>query len=233
VLKLYGPDALDYTLLQQEVCREQRILALLEDHADIVWKQTIRPLYRQLHPTRQLESLYGVGEESAAVLTSFIGRVERFPNNRKFRGWHGLVPESRQSGQAESKGLSISQAGPDLVKKYAYLDADVARRYDPQIAAVYYEQMVSKGNHHNQAVCACATHLLDRVRTILLQDRPYELRDVDGSPVTPQEARTIIAERYTVPDEVRRRNNRRARKRRADQQAEHKQKRSRGSRHSR
>jgi len=189
-------------LLQQQVCRDQRWLTDLEAEADAVWRETVRPLYRRLHPSRNLETLYGVGEKGAAVFASFIGRAERFPSNRKFRGWHGLVPDSRQSGDAESKGLHVSQAGPDLVKKFGYLDADVARRHDPQIAVIYHDQMVNKGNHHNQAVCACATHLLDRVRVILLEDRPYELRDVDGRPVTREQARAIIAERYTVPDEA-------------------------------
>lgn len=231
VLVLYGTDALDYHLLQQEVCRDQRWLTALEAEADVVWRETVRLLYRQLHPSRNLETLYGVGEKGATVFASFIGRAERFPNNRKFRGWHGLVPDSRQSGDAESKGLHVSQAGPDLVKKFGYLDGDVARRYDPQIAAIYHDQMVNKGNHHNQAVCACATHLLDRVRVILLEDRPYEVRDVDGTPVTPEQARAIIAERYTVPDEVRRRNNRRTRKERAERRAERKrQKQQKGSR---
>jgi transposase len=223
VLQIYGRETLDYALLQREVCRQQRLLAYLEREAEVVWKEVTRPLYRQVHPSQHLESLYGVGEKSAAVYASYIGRAARFPTNRKFRGWHGLIPDSRQSGEAESKGLHISQAGPDLVKKFGYLGADVARRYDPQIAAVYYDQMVHKGKHHNQAVCACATHLLDRVRRVMLEDRPYELRDVDATPVAPAQARAIIAEHYTVPDEVRRRTNQRARKERAEQQAERQQ----------
>ena len=84
--------------------------------------------------------------------------------------------------------------------------------------------MVNKGKHHNQAVCACATHLLDRIYVVLKEDRPYELRDVDGTPVTPEQARAIIAERYTVPEEVRTRSRRRARKERAERQMERKQK---------
>jgi hypothetical protein len=234
VLMLYGTEALDYPLLQQQVCRDQSWLTALEAEADAVWRETVRPLYHQLHPSRNLETLYGMGERGAAVHASFIGRAERFPSNRKFRGWHGLIPDSRQSGEAESKGLHVSQAGPDPIKKFSYLGGDVARRYDPQIAVIYHDQMMNKGAYHNQAVCACATHLLDRVRVVLLEDRPYELRDVDGTPVTPEEARAIIAERYAVPDEVRRRNNRRARKERAEQRAERewqrRQKRKRGSR---
>jgi transposase len=225
VLQLYALTALDYGILQQQLCRELEHLEYLEQRADTLWRHTVRPLYHQLHPSRHLETLYGVGEQGAAVYVSFIGRVQRFPDQRHFRGWHGLIPDSRQSGDAEAKGLHISQAGPDLIKKFGYLNANIARQYDPQIAAIYYDQMVRKGNHHHQAVCACATHLLDRVYVILKQDRPYQLRDVDHNPVTPQQARSLIAEHYTVPDEVRQRNNRRARKLRAEQRLERKLKR--------
>jgi len=74
--------------------REQRLLAYLEREAEVVWQEVTRPLYRQMHPSQHLESLYGVGEKSAAVYASYIGRAARFPTNRKFRGWHGLDPRS-------------------------------------------------------------------------------------------------------------------------------------------
>jgi transposase len=225
VLSLYGSESLDYDQLQREVCRNQRVLAQLEQEQAIVNAETVTPTYRQLHPERHLESLYGVGEKGAAVYASFIGQADRFPDNRHFRGWHGLVPESRQSGDAESKGLHISQAGPNLVKKFAYMNANTARRFDPQIAAIYHDQMVHKGKHHNQAVCACATHLLDRVWVVLRDHRPYDLRDVDGTPVTPEQARAIISARYTVPEKVRQQTNRRARKERAEKRLEDQRKR--------
>ncbi|HUT15588.1 MAG TPA: IS110 family transposase [Anaerolineae bacterium] len=220
VLSLYGLEFLDYHQLQQEVCRNQRVLAMLEQEQTTVNAETVTPTYRQLHPERHLESLYGVGEKGAAVYASFIGLAGRFPDNRHFRGWHGLVPESRQSGDAEGKGLHISQAGPNLVKKFAYMNASTARRFDPQIAAIYHDQMVHKGKHHNQAVCACATHLLDRVWVVLRDNRPYDLCDVDGTPVTPKEAQAIISARYTVPEKVRQQTNRRARKERAEKRLE-------------
>jgi transposase len=227
LLVLYGDQGsyVDYAALAGEVRREQRRLADLETDIHQVRLKITRPRYRQLHTSRNLETIPGVGQEGAAVYTSFIGTPDRFASNRSFRGWSGMVPRSRQSGESESKGLRLSQAGPNLIKKYAYLDADVARQRDPQIAAIYYDQMVNKGKHHTQAVCACATHLLDRVRVILTEDRAYELQDVNGTPVTRQQARAIVLERYTVPKEVRERNNRRARRERAEQQAERKEQR--------
>ncbi|MEW6034952.1 MAG: IS110 family transposase [Chloroflexota bacterium] len=227
VVALYGSDgtALDFALLQTEICRQQAELAVLERHHRTVRLKVVHRLYRQIHPSRNLETLKGVGQDSAAVYASLIGDPERFPSTALFRGWTGLVPDSKQSSGSETKGLHITKAGPDLIKKYAYLDADVARRWDPQIAAIYYDQMVHKGKHHTQAVCACATHLMDRVFAVLRDGQPYEPRDVDGTPVEWQEALTIIAERYTVPEEVRRRTTKGARRARADRQAEREQKR--------
>lgn len=222
VIAVYGQPSpyVDFAAFQQEVRLKLKWLAQFETDREQLRLQLVRPLYRQLHPSRHLESLYGVGQDSAAVFLSFIGLPSRFVDGRHFRGWSGLTPRSAQSGSREAKGLPISQAGPDLVKKYAFLDGDVARRYDPQLAKVYYDQMVHKGQHHTQAVCAVATHLIDRVLVVLKQDRPYQLRDVDGTPVTPEQARQIIADQYTVPDEVRQRNNRRARREQAERRAE-------------
>jgi transposase len=227
VLALYGADSpfLDYAYLQAEVTRHQALLDFVAEQHHALQLETVRPLYRQLHPSRHLESLKGVGQDGAAVYVSFIGSPQRFADGSHFRSWSGMIPRSQQSGQSEAQGLRITQAGPDLVKKFAYLDADTARKYDPQLAALYYDQMVHHGKHHCQAVCACATHLLDRVWVVLSEGRPYELRDEDGRSVTAGEAQQIIAERYRVPAEVRQHNNLRHRRARAEAQAEKKQKR--------
>jgi transposase len=227
LLGLYGTQGafLDYATLADQVRREQHRLATLEADAHHMRLHITRPRYRRLHASRNLETIPGVGQDGAAVYTAFVGAPERFASHRAFRGWSGMVPRSRQSGESEAKGLRLSQAGPNLIKKYAYLDADAARQRDPQVAARYYDQMVHKGKHHTQAVCACATHLLDRVHVILTEDRAFELRDVDGTPLSRQQAREIVVERYTVPKEVRQRNNQRARRRRAEQRAERKDKR--------
>jgi transposase len=227
VLALYGDESefLDYAYLQAEVTREQALLAMLEAEHRQLQLKTVRPLYRRLHPSRNLESLYGVGQDGAAVYCSFIGDPRRFPDHASFRGWSGMIPRSSQSGATEAKGLHISQSGPDLVKKFSFLGAETARQWDPQIAAIYYKQVVHYGKHHTQAVCACATHLLDRIWTILKEDRAYELRDADGTPVTAEQARRIIATQYTVPKEVRQRNNQRTRRARREHQAEKKLKR--------
>ena len=222
VLTLYGTDGqyLDFEQLQAEAQRDQTWLSWLEQQQHTLRIHTMRPLYRAVHPSRNLETLKGVGQDSAAVSASCIGDPRRFSSTRLFRGWTGMIPDSQQSAENEAKRLHITQAGPDLVKKFAYLDAEIARRSDPQIAAIDYDQMMRKGKHHTQAVCACATHLLDRVLAVLRADKPYEMRDSDGTAIRAQQARALMVERYTVPVQVRRRTNKRNRRQQADQRAE-------------
>jgi len=227
VVALYGPEPryLDFAYLQAEVQRELALLTYLETQVDTLRLKTVRPVYRQLQPERLLETIPGVGQDGAAVYASFVGSADRFASARLFRGWAGMVPQSKESAEVESKGLAINHAGPRLIKKYAYLDAEVARQWDPQLAALYYDQMVNKGKHHNQAVCTCDSHLLNRVFVVLRDHKAYEVRDLEGQPVTPAEARTLITEKYTVPEAVRRRTTKRYRQARRDQRAEKKQKR--------
>ena len=225
VIALYGdPDCMDYDQLQTSLQREQARLAQAEEQAHRLRLEVTRPLYRQLHPERYLESIPGVGQASAAVYVAFIGDISRFPSLRDFRGWSGMTPYSRQSANAQARGLHITQAGPDPVKATAFLDAQVGRLWDPRIAAIYHKQMMVLGKHYLQAICACATHLLDLVYVLLKENRPYELRDVDGTRLDKHQARRICVECYHVPDEVRQRNNYRVRRAREQERLEKRRK---------
>lgn len=85
--------------------------------------------------------------------------------------------------------------------------AGQARRIDPTLAAKYHRLMVEAGKHHNSALCHIATTLLTRIIACWRTGQPYQLRDIDGTPVTIEQARAIIAERYTIPNDLRARRN--------------------------
>jgi hypothetical protein len=89
--------------------------------------------------------------------------------------------------------------------------ADTARKQDPQLARIYYTQMVERGKNHLGALCVVAATLAERAWNVLKRGTPYVVRDVDGEPVGPDEAAAIIAEHWTVPADVRaRRRNKKA-----------------------
>jgi hypothetical protein len=103
----------------------------------------------------------------------------------------------------------MSKAGPSLLRATFYRAADTARRQDPQLAKIYHTQMAERGATHLKACCIVAGHLAERARAILRRGTPYVICDNHGNPVTPAEAKQIIAERGTVPEEIRKRRRRR------------------------
>jgi transposase len=168
--------------------------------------------YARVDPQALARSLPGFGEIGAPSLVAALGRPGRFPGGRQARSFSGLTPRSSETGETDRKGQPISKAGPGRLRTTLVLAADHARKLDPQLARVYYEQMTERGGCHTKALCVVAAKLAERALTVLKRDAPYQLRDTDERPVGAEEAKTIIAERWTVPEEVRRR--RRGRKQR-------------------
>ncbi|MBN1316581.1 MAG: IS110 family transposase [Anaerolineales bacterium] len=218
---LFGsPDMVGYQFLQDTICRQLDLLEQARQHRDQLQKTIIIPLFRQLYPDCPLKTISGIGEISAAFYMAFIQDINRFNNVAEFRKWCGIIPASSQSGDAESKGLSLTKTGPNLIKATLYQNAQVARLWDVQIAAIYYNQMVNLGKHFHQAICACASHLASRIFVVLKEQRPYQFCDLENQPISKAQSRKLVKSQYHVPEDVRQRNNKRARRQRREDRSE-------------
>jgi len=189
--------------LQEEVTCELRLMEAEEAEEERVAGR-IAELYRRLHPEDHLRTIPGVGEHTASVFLAMVGDADRFRSQKAFANWSGVVPGARQSSNTEGKGLRMTRAGPALMKRALYQAGNIGRRYDPQLANIYYQQMVNHGKTHHQAMGAVMSHLDARVLSVLREGRPYQLRDVQGNPVTSAEALSLVRACYTVPQELRR-----------------------------
>ncbi len=69
--------------------------------------------------------------------------------------------------------------------------------------------MVHNGKNHKQAMGAVMSHMGARVLAVLREDKPYELRDMQGKPITREEARKLILSNFQVPEEIKRERRRR------------------------
>jgi transposase len=209
-LDLYGEDpAVAFEDLAAEMASEARLLrAVLEEQR--THAKAREDAYAKVDPSGLARSLPGVAEIGGPVIVAAMARPGRFRNGAAFRRFSGLTPKSSETGQTDRKGQGISKAGPRRLRDQLVNSANTARKLDPQLAAVYFTQMTERGAHHQKALCVVASRLAERAWVVLSRGEPYVIRDVDGTPVTPAEARAIIAERYTVPEDVRRR--RRSRK---------------------
>ncbi len=93
----------------------------------------------------------------------------------------------------------MSKAGSSLLRTTLVRAAGTARKLAPQLAAIYYQQMTQRGKDHPGATRVVAAHLAERAWSVMRRGTPYVTRDTDGRPVTPDQAKTIIAGRWTVP----------------------------------
>lgn len=204
-----GDGAVAFSDLAAEVATEVRLLRAVEGELAL-HAESREQAYEKTDPEGLARSLPGVAEVGGPVLQASIGRAHRFGDGSQFKSFTGLTPRASETGETDRKGQPMSKAGSSLLRTQLLRSADVARTIDPQLAQIYYVQMVERGANHLKALCVVASHLAERAWAVLARGRPYELRDTDGRPVSREEAKAIIAESWTVPEEVRRR--RRSRK---------------------
>ena len=133
---------------------------------------------------------------TSAVIAGRLGDPHRFTSLSAIRSYSGLVPKVNQSGLGETKP-GITKAGDPLLRETLFNAADHARKIDPQLAAKY-ARLMSGDRHRDSALCHIATQLLTRIAACWRDRVPYQLRDVDGRPVTEAEGRAIITDRYKV-----------------------------------
>ncbi|HEX2119539.1 MAG TPA: transposase [Acidimicrobiales bacterium] len=204
-IELYGSHpAVAFADLAAEVATEVRLLRAVQAE-QAVHAVEREEAYRWADPGALARSLPGICEVAGPAVVAAMGRPGRFAKGRQFRSFTGLAPRASETGDTDRKGEPMSKAGPSLLRTTFVRAADHARKADPQLARIYYVQMVERGADHLKALCVTAANLAERTWAVMDRGMPYVVCDTDGTPVSPEEAKAIIDERWTVPEEVRRR----------------------------
>lgn len=200
-LELWADGELDYPDLAEDIAIEARLaLQFTEELKDLDERTAL--LLKAADPTGILTSAPGVATITAAAILGRLGDPHRFSSLAGARAFTGLVPRLDSSGITGRHG-GPTKRGDAVLRQALFMAAGQARRIDPTLAAKYHRLMVEAGKHHNSALCHIATTLLTRIVACWRAGQPYQLRDTDGTPVTLEQAREIIAERYAIPKELR------------------------------
>jgi transposase len=202
-LDLYaGHPAVAFADLAAEVATEVRLLRATQ--AELAAHATEREsCYRWVDPMALARSLPGLAEVGGPALVAVMGAPTRFRRGKQFRAFTGLVPRASETGDTDHKGQAMSKAGSSLLRTTLIRAADHARKADPQLARIYWVQMVERGKDHLGALCVVAANLAERAWTVMHRRMPYVICDTDGRPVTTDQAKAIIADHWTVPATVR------------------------------
>jgi hypothetical protein len=199
-LEVWG-DEIDFGELADDIAVEARLaLQLTEEIHDL--DQRIGVFLHDRDPAGILTSVPGVGKVNAAQILARLGDPNRFASLAGARSFSGLVPSLNASGVNGRHGPP-TKSGDAPLREALFASANAARRVDPTLAARYHRLMVLEGKHHNSALCHVSTVLLTRIIACWRRGTPYLIRDVDGTPLMPDEARRIVLERYHVSADLR------------------------------
>jgi transposase len=192
---------MDYTELAADIAAEARLaLALSTEIRDL--EQKTAALLHQHDPAGILTSAPGVGAINGAQILARLGDPARFRSLAGARSFSGLVPSLAASGTSGHHGPP-TKSGDAPLREALFMAANQARRIDPTLGARYYRLMVLEGKHHNSALCHISTVLLTRIIACWRAGTHYQIRDLDGTPLTAAQGRAIITEHYRVSDELR------------------------------
>jgi transposase len=192
---------LSYPDLAEDIAAEARLaLALCTEIRDLDTK--LASLLHELDPAGIMTSAPGVGIINGAQILARLGDPARFRSLAGARSFSGLVPSLTASGVNGRHGPP-TKSGDAALREALFLAADQARRADPVLAARYHRLMVAQGKHHNSALCHISTALLTKIIACWRAGTPYQIRDLDGTPLTTAQGRAIIAARYRVSDDIR------------------------------
>jgi transposase len=100
--------------------------------------------HQRAYPDDVPSSIRGVGPVAVSAIRATISDTRAHKNAGTLRAHSGLTPREDSSGDAQRRG-PISQAGPDMLRWALYLAGDIARQYNPQLAALYRRLMVERG----------------------------------------------------------------------------------------
>ena len=204
-LQLWGHDpAIALSDLAEEITTEIRLLRLAETERAHHEAARDAALAR-VDPAGLATSVPGLGPVGATQLLAAMGRPGRFRNAAAFKSFTGLAPKASETGNTDRKSQPMSKAGHSALRTQLIQSANTARQLDPQLAAIYYTQMTERGAPHLKALCVVAAHLAERAWLTLSRAKPYVIRDLQDRPISPQQARELIAAQFTVPANVRRR----------------------------
>ncbi|MGH8937049.1 MAG: transposase [Acidimicrobiia bacterium] len=151
-----------------------------------------------------LRSVPGMGPRTAPTVRAFLAEGRQFGTAKQAQAFVGLNPSNWSSGQVIQPSRAITKEGPEELRLAFYQAANVARTLDPQLADFYRRLMCERGHCHTEANCGVARKLVARTWATLVSGTPYELRDLEGNPITRRQAKDL-ARSLAVPEEVRRR----------------------------
>lgn len=120
-----------------------------------------------------LESIPGVGRQTATTILAELPAVCRLPSAESAAAYCGLAPREFQSGTSVKKRTRLSKAGNARLRKALFLPTQTAVRFNPLLKG-FFERLVGAGKPKMQAVGACMRKLVMLCYGVLKNRKPFD-----------------------------------------------------------
>ncbi len=143
-------------------------------------EKTLVDAYRQLPDANYLDSIPGIGDVTAAILTAFIRDIDRFQTPNQLVAYFGAMPIEESSGvdregkPRAAKRNIMSRRGNDLVRRYLWMAALSAVRYNPAVRALYARVVAKHPDQKAIAIGHAMRKLLHLVFAIWKTKKPFD-----------------------------------------------------------
>ena len=131
------------------------------------------------------------------------GRPGPVPPRQAVPLLHRAGPQGLRDRGDRPQGPAHVQGRSSLLRTTLVRAADTARKQDPQLARIYYVQMTDVARTTSAPSASSPPTSPNGPGPSCAAAQPYVICDTDGRPVTAEQAKTIIAERWTVPPDIR------------------------------
>jgi Transposase and inactivated derivatives len=120
-----------------------------------------------------LDTIPGVGLQTAAIVISELGSPERFDSARQAAAYAGLVPSHHQSGTSVRGTPRMSKVGNARLRRAMYFPAMTALRFNSAVKA-FGDRLKERGKEKMVVVGAAMRKLLHICYGVLKSGRPFD-----------------------------------------------------------
>ena len=148
----------------------QQILRLnreIKEHKKLLIKT-----YRDLPGVQFLQSVPGIGIQSAVELLLEIESISRFKSAKKLCSYFGVHPIFKQSGDGVGK-IRMSKKGRSAVRRILFMCCLTSLRWSPMFRKIYAKHR-QKGKNHYQAMGVIMHKMLRVVWALLTYGRIFD-----------------------------------------------------------
>ena len=120
-----------------------------------------------------LETIPGIGLQTAAIVISEIGSPERFESARQVAAYAGLVPSHRESGTSVRGDPQMSKVGNARLRRAMYFPAMTTLRFNLAVKA-FGDRLKKRGKEEMVVIGAAMRKLLHICYGVLKSGRPFD-----------------------------------------------------------